>query len=94
MNQEGADRGGDCPQRQVERRQLDSEARHRTLDEENGADGNEDVLAEEEPDVVGRRRQSLHLLASVLVELAMLLFRGGFGHWSDQWPDGLWMAGD
>ncbi len=53
-----------------------------------------DVLAEEQPDIVGRGRHRLHPLGRLLVELAMLLLGRGERHRRDQRADGLRMARD
>ena len=51
MDQEGADRGRDRPDRQLERSQLDPEARERALDQQYRRDREENVFTEEQADI-------------------------------------------
>ena len=67
MDEEGADRAGDRPQREVQRLDIVTIGREDLLDQDDRADGDENVLAEEEADIVGRRRHRLHVLGRVLV---------------------------
>src|SRR5690349_11243531 len=56
VDQECADGGRDSPHRQLKRRQLDSERSQRALDEEDRRNSEENVFAEEDPDIVCRSR--------------------------------------
>ena len=94
MDQEGADRGRYRPHRQLEGRQRDPEACERALDQQDRRDREENILAEEQPDIVGGRRHRFHMLRGVLVELAVLLLRGGDHHRRDERPHGLRMPRD
>jgi hypothetical protein len=94
MDQEGDDRGRDRPDRQLERRQLIAVGRQGLLDQDDRADRDEDVLAEEQADIVGGSRIALHLFGGFLLELAMLLLGRGQRHRRDQRPHRLGMAGN
>ena len=55
-------------------------------------DREEDVLAEEQADIVGRRRHRLDPFGRALVELTVLLLRGRNRHRGNQRPHRLRMA--
>ena len=53
-------------------------------DRDDGADGDEDVLAEEEPDVVGACRHAANAEAGLVGQGAMLGLGRALGHGGDQ----------
>ena len=91
MDDESGDCGGDCPDRQLQRRQEDIIAFEHLLDQDDGADREEDVLTEEEADIVGGRGIGLHLVAGFLVQLAPP-FRRSHRHRRDERPHRLRMS--
>ena len=54
------------------------------LHQQHRAEGQEQVLAKEQPDIVRSRSQRARLLALYGIGATLLLFRGGFGHWRHQ----------
>ena len=62
VDDERADRAGDRPQGQLERLKIIAVGRERLLDQHDRTDRNEDILAEEQPDIVGRRGHRLDLV--------------------------------
>src|SRR6185503_12588189 len=92
LNEESADRTWKRPNRKLKRRQLDPVRLQRALNQQDRGNGDENVLAEEQADIVGRRRHRGHMLSGRLVELPMLLLGGGKRHRRDQRPDRLSLA--
>src|SRR3546814_1195968 len=64
------------------------------LHQQDRADGEEDVLAEEEADIVGGGGEGLDLFALVFGERVVPCLGGGFRHRGDERADGLRMPRD
>jgi hypothetical protein len=62
MDKEGGDGGGNGPDRQMQGLHRDPVLLQEADHQEDGADGQEDVLAEEEADIVGAGGEGPHLL--------------------------------
>ena len=86
MHREGGHRGRDRPQRHLQRLDAHAVLLEEALDEQDRADGDEHVLAEEQPDVVGRRGVGAHEPPLRLAERAEPRLRGPLGHGRDERP--------
>src|SRR5579864_5358656 len=84
VDKEREDRAGDRPDRELKWRQLNAEAGHRALDQEDRGNSKKNILAEKQADIVRRSRDRLDVLDRLLVELAVLLFGCRECHWRDE----------
>ena len=67
---------------------------HHALDEQDRSDGDEDVLAEEHTDVVGRCGVRANLLARGIVEIGNVAFRRTLRHRRNEWAHHLRMPAE
>src|SRR3954468_10474063 len=86
MHDERGERGGDRPLGQLRGFDDDAALLEKAFDQENGADGNEDVFAEEESDIVDGSSVGANVESRLVRQRSMLLFSGRFGHGREKWP--------
>src|SRR5262249_22681603 len=94
VDEERHDRRRDRPDREAERVDLVALLREEALHEEDRADGDEDVLAEEKPDVVGGGGVGADAPADLVGERAEAALGGGLGHRREERPHHLGMAAE
>src|ERR1700737_1963911 len=86
MDDERTDSGGDCPECELCRLDVNSILVEESLDQENRPYRDEDVFTKKEGDVVDRRRVRADFVTHRLRELSVLILGGALSHRRDEWP--------
>src|SRR5512132_2706105 len=80
MDHEGADRGGDCPDRKLRGLDANTVLLEKSADKKYGADRDEDIFAEKEGDVVDGGSVGPDSVPRSLGKLAVLILGCAFRH--------------
>src|ERR1700682_2804623 len=86
MNDERAESGRYCPDRELRRLDVDSVLVEKSLDQENRPNRDENVFTKEEGDVVDCRRVRSNLVSYGLRKLSVLILGGALRHRRNEGP--------